>query len=51
MTIYRLDAHEPAIDASARVAESASVIGQVVLAAGGTTWPITLALSATRALA
>jgi len=34
VTIYRLDAHEPAIDASARVAESASVIGQVVLAAG-----------------
>jgi carbonic anhydrase/acetyltransferase-like protein (isoleucine patch superfamily) len=34
VTIYRLDAHEPVIDASARVAESASVIGQVVLAAG-----------------
>ncbi|MDP9605919.1 Carbonic anhydrase or acetyltransferase, isoleucine patch superfamily [Variovorax sp. YR750] len=34
MTIYRLDAHEPDIDASARVAESASVIGQVVLAPG-----------------
>lgn len=34
MTIYRLDAHEPVIDASAHVAGSASVIGQVVLAAG-----------------
>jgi carbonic anhydrase/acetyltransferase-like protein (isoleucine patch superfamily) len=39
VTLYRLDEHEPSIDASARVADTASVIGQVVLGARSSIGP------------
>jgi carbonic anhydrase/acetyltransferase-like protein (isoleucine patch superfamily) len=38
MAIYRFEAHEPVVPASAWVAESANVIGQVELGEGASVW-------------
>ncbi len=38
MAIYRLQDHSPQVHASAYVAESADIIGQVVLAEGSSVW-------------